>query len=391
MRIPLIVLFSLAGLGNTCSMGAFPALLPELGATARLADWELGILAGAMGFARMVTDLPAGLFIARRLRAALVVGPIAMAAGALALTSATTFPFLVAGRTLMGVGHAINMVASLTAILHVYGGRRLGAALNALEFSAMIGVLGGAGLAAVLPRGLTWSTVLLIACAPQVIGLALVPSILATLRPGPTGVTAPTSAAPSETIVRGPRALVPLAFLAGALIAVTYTAVEQFLLPLRGSRELGLDRSGIARLFMVIQTADILAVLPLGVLADRLHPARVLGGVLLTLAAGAVLVGLGGIGTMALGCGLFGIGMAGWMIPLSVLRRQTPSARVAWRTALYRVGVDGGMFLGPFLSGLVGAGRLGALAAVLGLALAVVGASILLVLLTRVPGRAHEA
>ena len=390
MRIPLIVLLSLSGLGNSCSMGAFPALLPELGAAARLPDWELGILAGALGFARMVTDLPAGLLIARRLHAALVVGPLAMAAGALVLTSATTFPSLVAGRTLMGVGHAITMVASLTAILHFYGGRRLGAALNALEFSAMIGVLGGAGLAAVLPRGLTWSTVLLIACAPQVIGLALVPAILAALRPGPTGTPAPTGAAPAETSARGRRAFVPLAFIAGALIAVTYTAVEQFLIPLRGSRELGLDRSGIARLFMVIQTADILAVLPLGVLADRLHPAGVLGGVALTLAAGAALAGLGGIATMALGCAIFGIGMAGWMIPLSVLRRQTPPARVAWRTALYRVGVDGGMFLGPFLGGFVGAGRLGALAAVLGAALALVGI-VLLLLLTRGPARARPA
>jgi hypothetical protein len=94
-----------------------------------------------------------------------------------------------------------------------------------------------------------------------------------------------------------------------------------------------------------------------------------------------VLVGFGGIGTMALGCALFSLGMAGWMIPLSVLRRQTSHARVAWRTALYRVGVDGGLFLGPFVSGLIGAARLGALAATLAAALALVGA--VLLVLTR--------
>ncbi len=46
--------------------------------------------------------------------------------------------------------------------------------------------------------------------------------------------------------------------------------------------------------------------------------------------------------------------MAGWMLPLAVLRRETPPERVAWRTAVYRVGVDGGLFLGPFLAGLLG-------------------------------------
>jgi hypothetical protein len=52
---------------------------------------------------------------------------------------------------------------------------------------------------------------------------------------------------------------------------------------------------------------------------------------------------------------LVGLAMAGWMLPLSVLRTVTAPEHVAVRTALYRVGVDGGLFLGPSLSGLVGA------------------------------------
>jgi hypothetical protein len=47
--------------------------------------------------------------------------------------------------------------------------------------------------------------------------------------------------------------------------------------------------------------------------------------------------------------------MAGWMLPLGVLRAETPPDRIGWRTALYRVCVDGGMFLGPSLSGVLGA------------------------------------
>ncbi len=379
MRIPLIALLCLAGLGSTCSLGAFPALLPELGVDAGLRDWELGLVAAAFGFARMVADLPIGLFIVRRLRTALVAGPIVMAAGAVVLATADQFPALVAGRAVMGVGHAINVVASLTALLQFYAGRRLGAALNAFEFSAMIGLLTGAGLAAVLPRSLPWSTVLLLACAPQVIGFVLLPAILKALRPETSETGAPAGPTPSESPARSPRGLVGLAFVAGALIAVTYTSIEQFIIPLRGSREFGLERPGLARLLMIIQTADLVALLPLGVLSDRLGPARILGFVALAVAAGAVFVGFGGIGTMAFGCALFGLGMAGWMIPLSLLRRQTPRALVAWRTALYRVGVDAGMFLGPFLSGFAGVDHLGTVAVGLGAALALVGGVVLLI------------
>jgi MFS family permease len=379
VRIPLIALLCVANLGNTCSIGAFPALLPELGVDARLRDWELGLVAAAFGFTRMVADVPIGLFIVRRLRTALVAGPLVMMAGALFLASADTLPTLVAGRAVMGMGHAINVVAGLTALLQYGAGRRLGAALNAFEFSAMIGLLIGAGLAAVLPRDLPWSTVLLLACAPQVLGVAVLPPILAALRPDAAEAGASAGPTSAEGTARGSRVLVGLAFVAGALIAITYTSVEQFIIPLRGSREFGLERPGLARLLMVIMTADLVALLPVGVLSDRLGPVRILGGVALAVAAGAVLVGFGGIGTMAFGCALFGLGMAGWMIPLSVLRRETPRALVAWRTALYRVGVDAGMFLGPFLSGFVGVGHLGTVAVTLGGALAAVGAVLLLV------------
>ena len=380
VRVPLIVLLCLASLGGTCSLGVFPSLLPEIGASARLPDWELGLVAAAFGFARMVSDVPIGLLVVRRLRGAFIAGPLVMTAGALLLASADALPTLIAGRALMGVGQAMNVMAGLTALLQYYAGRRLGAALNAFEFSAMIGLLGGAGLAVVLPRGLSWSTVLLLACAPQIIAVVLLPPTLAALRTGPAGV--PPAGEPSDRFTgEGSRTVVGAAFVAGALIAITYTSIEQFIIPLRGSREFGLDRSGLARLFMAIQLGDLLALLPVGVLSDRRGPARVLAGIALTLAAGACLVGFGGPGTMALGCVLFGVGMAGWMIPLSVLRRQTPAHLVGWRTALYRVGVDAGMFLGPFLSGLAGAEALGSVAVTLGAALAVVG--ILLLVLVR--------
>ena len=74
MRRSLVALLSMYGFCSTFSVGAFPALLPEVGA-AGLADWQIGLVAGLLGFARMVADVPVGLVITHHLRRALTVAP----------------------------------------------------------------------------------------------------------------------------------------------------------------------------------------------------------------------------------------------------------------------------------------------------------------------------
>jgi predicted MFS family arabinose efflux permease len=76
---------------------------------------------------------------------------------------------------------------------------------------------------------------------------------------------------------------------------------------------------------------------------------------------------------VVVGCVLFGIGLAGWMLPLSILRRETPPSQVAWRTALFRVCVDAGIFLGPLLSGYFTDRRLWILATSCSVVLSVLG------------------
>jgi MFS family permease len=368
VRPPLIVLLAASTLANTCSIGAFPALLPEIARETALPDWQLGLFAGAFGFARMLADLPAGLFIARRLPTALIAGQIGLGAGALVVAGADSFVVLFAGRALMGVGHALSMLAGLTAILHAYGGGRLSFALNAVEFSAMIGLLGGAGLVASLPRELSWKTVLLVSCGVQVVALALLPAVIRALPRRGTPNPAPATVAPSPHAPTP--SLVPLAFAAGAAVAIVYASIEQLVVPVRGSREFGLDRAGIAAIFMLMQVCDIAALLPTGMLADRIGAVRVLAGVTLTMGVSSLLITFTPLPTLIAGAALFGLSMSGWMVPLSVLRRETPPARVAWRTALYRVGVDGGIFVGPFLGGLTG-GRHVAVAALILLVISV--------------------
>lgn len=370
----LIALLSVTIFSSTFSLGAFPAILPELG-RGGLFDWQLGIVAGAFGFARMLADIPIGLFLTHHLRRAVVLGPCVMAAGVLVLTSGGPFPVLVLGRLLMGVGHALGMVAGLTAILRYTTGLSLASALNAYEFSAMIGMLSGTALIGALPTSLSWNLAFLVTCAPLSIGLATIPALLTALpgRGETRGKPLFARQSTTGTAAAGVTSAVVLAFAAGGAVAVAYSTVEQFAIPLRGSREFGLERAGVSRLLMITQVFDIVALLPVGILADRRGTGRVLAAVLLVMATASALVGFGTLPVVVAGCVLFGFSMAGWMLPLGVLRRETPPEHIAWRTGLYRVCVDGGIFAGPFLAGLLGARHAPILAGVWALALAVTG------------------
>jgi predicted MFS family arabinose efflux permease len=312
-----------------------------------------------------------------------VLGPLVLLAGATLVGTAGSFAGLVLGRALMGAGHTLATLAGLTAILRHRAGPGLASSLAAYEFSAMLGVLAGAGLAALLPRAAPWNVALLLACVPVLLTLALLPSLRRSLPGTEQGGARPLFArsGPSAAAERGPAARLPwlgvLAAVAGTALAISYSTVDQFTIPVRGSREFGLDRAGIARLLMLGQVVDIVTLLPLGALADRRGAPAVLGGVLLVFAVSLGLLAFGTLPLVTAGCVLFGFGLAGWTLPLGILRMVTPPAQVAWRTALYRVAVDGGMSLGPVLSGILTARYAGALLATMVVVLAATGLALL--------------
>src|SRR5881396_2962457 len=136
----LLVLCLTSGL-QTFSIGAFPALLPEIGRSAGLPYWQLGAVAGAFGFARMLTDVPAGLLMTHHVRRALIAGPVFVLVGIACVALGGSFGWLLVGRVLMGSGHTLGTLGLLTTILRVRAEHRLASALNASEFSAMLGML----------------------------------------------------------------------------------------------------------------------------------------------------------------------------------------------------------------------------------------------------------
>jgi len=343
---------------NTLSIGAFPVLLPEIGRSNGVEYFALGAIAGAFGLARVFADIPAGLFITHHLRRALVIGVVSVAAGVICLGVGGPYAMLVTGRTLSGIGHALSMLGGLTAIIRYGPAGSRGLSLNAFEMSGMLGVLCGMIAAGFLPERWPWNVTFLAASAPQALALALLAPVLRTL-------PADTNAGGTRLLFSrgeadgggGSRARISrttiVAFVGGCVIAVAWSSTGQFVLPIRASRDFDLGRESVALLLSIPQVFDVLLLLPVGLLADRTSHARVLAIVLVSMAAGVVAIGFGSMPVVIVGCGLFGMGLAGWMLPVSLINQEGSARGASWRTALYRTGVDAGVFLGPVLSGLL--------------------------------------
>lgn len=361
--------------GNTFLVGAFGPVLPEIAQTRGLADWQLGVVAGAFGFARMAGAAPAGLLAGRHVALSLVLSPVFLAAGLLCLVLAPSFPLLVLGRALMGIGHTLLMVGGITALLQHDGGAGGSFRLNLFEFSGMLGILGGLALMGILPAHWPWNLSLPVAAAPLLIGPVLGRALLRRFPPTPPAVSPPRGAevAAGAAAPRDERVFW-LMLGVGMLMALAWSSVSQFLIPLRGTREFGLGRGGVSILMALAQIVDLIVLLPVGRLADRVGRVPVLGAVMAVLALGTLGTGLGGFPLFVAGCACFGMGLAGWMLPLGIIREHMGVTGLAWRTGLYRVGMDSAVFLGPVLSGLLGERLAGYFVALVGAgALAVSG------------------
>lgn len=381
-----VVFLCLFIFSSTFGVGAFPVLLPEISESAYIGDFALGAIAGAFGLARLLADVPAGLFITHRLRRALVFAASAIAAGVLCLSVGGPVWFLLVGRLLWGAGHAFAMIGGITAIIQSAAPARRAISLNAFEMSGMLGVLCGMVVTGLLPRDWPWNLSLLIASSPQLLGILLLSPLLRSL---PPDVRDRPSAPAFFSFRRGallqPGAsrarvtrLTILALASGGTMAVAWSAVGQFVLPLRGSREFGLERFGVSILVALPQLADVALLLPVGSIADRTSRIRVLGWVLVAFAAGVIAVAFGSLPVALFGCILFGLGLAAWMLPVSLVNAEAEPGSVAWRTALYRAAVDAGIFVGPVLGGvLLSYSLLGPFCAAIALALTSFGLALL--------------
>ena len=156
------VLFGLAGTGTSAVSVALPELAAGLGVGVASAAWVISAYAVALAVLTAVHGRIADIV---GVRGPLVVGVVLMATGALVAAAAPTFPLLIAGRVLQGVGAAAVPVLGMALISARWDGATRASALGRVTgttavLSSLGPVLGGALDAA---GGWRWTLVLPVA------------------------------------------------------------------------------------------------------------------------------------------------------------------------------------------------------------------------------------
>jgi MFS family permease len=228
------------------------------------------------------------------------------------------------------------------------------------------------------PASWPWNLSLVVSSSPVLVSLVLVPAVRRLFPDRPDLGRRPAEPSRSTTANAKPAdSIVWMMFAVGVIMALSWSSVSQFLVPLRGTREFALDRAGVSRLLAMAQLIDLLALLPVGWLADRAGRVPVLGVVAIAMGVGTWGAGLGSFSLFGAGCALFGLGLAGWMLPLGVMREHTAPGLLAWRTGLYRLGADAAVFAGPLICGVLGEANSGGFIALVGLGAVAIGAVLL--------------
>ena len=148
-------------------------------------------------------QVPVGLLLDRfGGRVMVVTGALTMAAGQLVLALATTLPFAVAARVLIGTGDALTFISVLSVVTAWFPPRRVPVMTQLTGLVGQLGqVLSAVPLAALL-HGPGWTPAFLCAAGLGVfVGLA----VLVVVRDRPPGAPPPPPAAPPREVLRGLR------------------------------------------------------------------------------------------------------------------------------------------------------------------------------------------
>ena len=344
--------------------GLLSPLLPLLRETFRISPGELGLLTSMSGLSSVVMDIIATYLLQRHPLLSLLLQGIGLAGVALLGSMlAPGFYWLVAAQMLLGFGLGITRVACLMVIVTGTPRAVQGRANNLLEFSAIAGLTLSPTLSGLVASLLHWRAAFALALVfvagafgwvvytrqtlAEAVGTSTGrhnPDTPAVVRPTPRP-EAPAAAA-SHTRVIG------IAYVATFVLSFIWSGFVSTALPLFGGEVVGISTSTLGLVFTAGLLVDLILLLPIGWLSDRLE-ARVVLTPALLLMAGALAylpqaTSLGGLFVVSI---CLHTGFAAWGMPSAALALCTPRERLARSMGIYRLLVDGAVVIAPWLVG----------------------------------------
>jgi MFS family permease len=296
---------------------------------------------------------------------------------------APSFYWLVAAQMLLGFGLGITRVACLMVIVTGTPRAVQGRANNLLEFSAIAGLTLSPTLSGLTASLLHWRAAFALATVfvAGAFGWVLYTrQSLAAAVGASTGRHNPDTPAAARSTQRPetPAAtavharVVGIAYLATFVLSFIWSGFVSTALPLFGGEVVGISTSTLGLVFTSGLLVDLILLLPIGWLSDRLEGRVVLTPALLLMAGALVYLpqatSLGGLFIISI---CLHTGFAAWGMPSAALALCTPRECLARTMGIYRLLVDGAVVIAPWfvgtLIGLYGYGLPAWLTAALGM------------------------
>jgi predicted MFS family arabinose efflux permease len=312
----------------------------------------------AFAFARLFTNLPAGVAAGRLPRVPLLMaGTLCVAAGGLTAAASNGLELFLVARALQGVGSSISTTVGLTIVLDGAAPERRGRASGTFHSALGGGALFGPGFGALLAEFGGWRAALVGTAVAASLSFALLALVLRHVTTAPAAVQRSPELAGAGGVRRPSlRTLVVgtglVAYAAAFAIFFVRGGIQQTLVPLMGREAIGLSVASLSLLLMASAALSTLLGPSVGGLSDRFGRERVLLPGLVLLAASTSLL------TMANSAPLFITGvlltsLAGttFSIPSSMIVDAVDSSQRSAAIGVYRVVGDAAFTLAPFVSG----------------------------------------
>ena len=342
--------------------GVVSPVLPLYADSFGVSTAMVGATVTAFGLARLVTNVPAGLFADRHGRRFLLVGgPLVTAVGMLGSGLAGSIWLLLVFRFVAGLGSGLYMTGAQTYLLDIAEPDQTARFIATNQAALLVGVSFGPALGGLLADryGLSMPF-LVVAVAAMITALYSYVRLPETLQAKGADTQAELVAGAASDDENSRWALLRSTdFLAVGLVAFAVfsirAGVRQTLVPLQLNREFGLEVAELGTLFTALGVIGIVLIGPAGWAADRLGKKLIIVPTALLAAAGIGLVSVADslpLFIAGLSISAFGTSISG-PAPAAYVADLVREDRRGQAMGLYRTAGDLGVVFSPIISGAV--------------------------------------
>jgi MFS family permease len=326
-------------------------LLPDIRKDFGVSIAAAGIVVGAYGFARLVTDLPAGFLIDaighRRISlAALVLLVLSCVIG----WNAGSIEILIAARIAGGVSVSILATVLLSSLGAIATDANRGKVMSFFHVANNVGIALYPLLGGVIGAALGWRATFLATLGLAVVASALLLPVLLRLRP--THERAGRSRSGEERVLPPRQRLAAILATDAGVVAnfINRHGFRNTVLPLYAATSLGLGGLSIATAIALMSATGLAVATPGGALGDRIGRRRIIVTGLAALAVGDIVFLLThDLVTFLAASALIGFGDFFSSSQTALLSEVVPAAQRTRVLSTYRFSADLGAFIGPVL------------------------------------------